>query len=321
MNVFGAENNIFFYIPVDINTKWKQNASIVAGGTATYGKELNELNYPESICINNRKKSMYIADTANQRITEWKFGASYADVVAYDVERESDVGIYYRPIDIIIDENDDSLIICDLGKERVKRWSPRNSTNIQTIITNIACTGLAVDRNGDVYVSDKWKQKVIRWRQTDMSETIVAGGNQRGGNLNQLHSPSRIAVDQDLSVYVADANNHRVMKWMKGAKDGLVVAGGHGEGNSLTQLSFPLGILIDHLGNIFIADTGNDRIMYWSPNAREGVIIVGGNKRGYEANQLSLPSDLIFDQEGHLYVVDTYNHRVQRFSIDPNMIY
>ncbi|CAF4860378.1 unnamed protein product, partial [Rotaria socialis] len=91
----------------------------------------------------------------------------------------------------------------------------------------------------------------------DENDTLVAGGNGQGDELNQLNSPHYLFVDRDHSVYVSDHNNHRVMKWNKGAKEGIVVAGGEGEGNALTQLYSPNGIFVDTLGTLYVADSQN----------------------------------------------------------------
>ncbi|CAF4773431.1 unnamed protein product, partial [Rotaria sp. Silwood2] len=92
-----------------------------------------------------------------------------------------------------------------------------------------------MDNDGDLYVSDIEKHEVRRWKKGQRDGTIIAGGNGKGCQLNQLDSPTHIFVDQDYAIYISDENNHRVMKWMKGAKEGIVVAGGQGEGDDLTQ--------------------------------------------------------------------------------------
>ncbi|CAM6005295.1 unnamed protein product [Sphagnum balticum] len=203
----------------------------------------------------------------------------------------------HSPVDVIVDKKNDSLIICEWGNRRVVQWPRRNGTNGQTIISDIDCRGLAMDNNGDLYVSDDVKNEVRRWKIGDINGTIVAGGNGNGNNLNQLNVPIYLFVDQDHSVYVSDNGNHRVMKWMKGAKEGIVVAGGQGEGNSLTQLSYPEGVIVDHLGRVYVADRCNDRIMRWSEGSEEGQIIVGGNGKGKQPNQFSLPIGLSFDRQ------------------------
>jgi len=78
---------------------------------------------------------------------------------------------------------------------------------------------------------------VKRWKVGDISEILVAGGNENGNRLNQLNWPTFIFVNEDQSVYISERNHHRAMKWFEGAKEGIAVAGGQGEGNGLSQLA------------------------------------------------------------------------------------
>ncbi|CAF3798707.1 unnamed protein product, partial [Adineta steineri] len=59
---------------INNNTKWKQNAVTVAGGHGQ-GNQLNQLNLPFGIYVDNDDDSIYIADTENHRIVKWEFGA------------------------------------------------------------------------------------------------------------------------------------------------------------------------------------------------------------------------------------------------------
>ncbi|CAF4226096.1 unnamed protein product, partial [Rotaria sordida] len=196
----------------------------------------------------------------------------------------------YRPTDVLIDKETDSLIICDPGNRRVVRWSRRSGTTQgEILIDNINCSGLTMDDQRYLYISDIDKHEVSRYQIEDKNGTIVAGGNGYGAGLNQLNWPDYIFVDQQQTVYVSDNNNHRVMKWNKGEKEGIVVAGGQGKGNALTQLSYPRGLFIDTLGTIYVAEDGNDRVMRWPKGAKQGTVIVGGNDQGEAANQFKRP--------------------------------
>jgi sugar lactone lactonase YvrE len=301
--------------PISINTKWKQNGTTIAGGNGG-GNQSNQLNTPHGIYVDDDNQCIYIADSLNHRIVEWKSGAKMGQVVAGRNGGGNRMDQLNYPTDVIVDKKNDSLIICDSQNSRVVRWSRRNGTKGQMIISSIDCYGVTMDNNGDLYVSDRIKNEVRRWKIGETNGTIVAGGNGKGNELNQLDLPSHLFVDKDHSVYVSDYYNHRVMKWVKGAKEGIVVAGGQGEGDSLTQLSSSRGVIVDHLGNVYVADTHNNRIMCWSKGSKEGRVIVGGNGYGSQPNQLSNPKDLSFDRQGHLYVVSYGNARVQKFEID-----
>ncbi|CAF4044470.1 unnamed protein product [Adineta steineri] len=316
LEAMGGQSVLFNHI--NINTKWKQHGITIAGGNGQ-GNQLNQLFNPQDIYVDDDDQTIYIADYDNHRIVEWIHGAEYGQVVAGGNAKGAQSDQLSGPRDVIVDKNNNFIIIiCDYGNRRVVRWPRQNGTSGETIISDIDCSGLAIDKNGDLYVSDCKKNEVRRWEKGEKEGTIVAGGNGEGEHLNQLHSPSYIFVDEDRSVYVSDNRNHRVMKWMKGAKEGIVVAGGQGSGNSLAQLSDPRGVIVDHLGNVYVADCYNERIMRWCEGSCEGSIIVGRNGGGQQPNQFHYPKGLSFDLQGNLYVVDCGNHRIQKFEIDLN---
>jgi sugar lactone lactonase YvrE len=300
---------------IAIETKWKQHGLTIAGGNQE-GNQSNQLYGPHGIYVDDVHQCIYIADMNNHRIIEWKYNAKIGQVVGGGNGRGNRMNQLNRPADVIVDQKNDSLIISDRENRRVVRWSRRNGTNGQTIISNIDCYGLTMDNNEDLYVSDWKKNEVRRWKIEERNGTIVAGGNGKGNNLNQLDRPTYLFVDQEHSVYVSDTRNHRVMKWMKGAKEGIVVAGGQGDGSSLTQLSNPRGVIVDHLGHVYVADSYNHRIMCWSKGSKEGQIIVDENGRGKQPNQFKHLRGLSFDREGNLYAVDEENNRVQKFETD-----
>ncbi|CAF3796314.1 unnamed protein product [Rotaria sp. Silwood1] len=220
-----------------------QNGVTVAGGNA-YGSEMNQLSNAYGLCLDD-DQTIYIAEYSNNRIVEWKYGATTGRVVAGGNGCGNRPNQLYCPTDVIIDKERDSLIICDYVNRRVVRWPRQNGTKGEIIISGVLCWGLTMDNDRFLYIVDYDKHEVKRYRMEENQGTVVAGGNGQGNRLDQLNKPTYIFVDGDHSVYVSDFSNNRVMKWMKGAKQGIVVAGGQGEGNSLTQLSNPLGIVVD----------------------------------------------------------------------------
>ncbi|CAF1382671.1 unnamed protein product [Adineta steineri] len=148
-----------------------------------------------------------------------------------------------------------------------------------------------MDKHGFLYVSDYTKNEVRRWKMGEYNNEgiVVAGGNGKANELNQLNHPTFIFVDEEQSVYVSDRDNHRVMKWRKDAKEGTIVAGGNGFGENLNQLCSPKGIIVDYLGDIYVVDCWNHRVMRWYEGKEEGEVVVGGNGEGNKPNQLDCP--------------------------------
>ncbi|CAF1935235.1 unnamed protein product [Rotaria magnacalcarata] len=296
------------------NATWIQNGVTVAGGNRQ-GSAINQLDHPFGLFVDD-DETVVIADYWNLRITQWKDGnTTNGQVVAGGNGRGYRLNQLLYPTDVLIDKEMDNLIICYKG--RVVKWSRyRGTTQGKILIDNILCYGLAMDNQRYLYVSDEENHAVRRYQAGDKNGTLVAGGNDRGVELNQLNSPRYLFVDRQQNVYVSDCNNHRVMKWPKGSKEGIVVAGGQGQGDALTQLNSPQGLFVDNLGTLYVSDSENHRVMRWTQAAKKGTVIVGGNGAGEEANQFNYPWGLSFDRHGNLYVADKENHRVQRFSIE-----
>ncbi|CAF0981893.1 unnamed protein product [Rotaria sordida] len=146
-----------------------------------------------------------------------------------------------------------------------------------------------MNENGSIYVADNENDEVVQYDIGDNEGTIVAGGNGKSDDLNQLNCPYSVFVDQDYSVHVSDEKNHR--------------------------LYYLQEIIVDQLGTHYVADCLNGRVMRWFKGATQGDIIAGGIGDGEEANKLSLVNGLVFDSQGNLYVVDTGNACVQKFDI------
>ncbi|CAF1402643.1 unnamed protein product [Adineta steineri] len=294
------------------NLEWKQNGITVAGGNGP-GKELNQLNRPRGILI-DEKKNIFIADGDNNRIVEWKYNATEGQIIAGGNGQGNQMDQLSLPTDVVINQQDHSIIIANNGNNRVIQWT--NQTQ-QILIQNIDCRGFAIDKNGFLYVSDGVKNEVRRWKMGEYNNEgiVVAGGNGKGDKLNQLDSPNFVFVDEDQSVYVSDIFNHRVMKWRKDAKEGIIVAGGNGPGGNLNQLSSPMAVIVDDFGQIYVADCDNHRVMRWCEGKEEGEIVVGRNGQGNQSDQLNIPASLSFDDEGNLYVADAINSRIQKFEL------
>ncbi|CAF4170874.1 unnamed protein product, partial [Adineta steineri] len=190
--------------------KYQQIGITVAGGNE-YGQELNQLNCPEVIFIDN-EKSIYIADCFNHRIVKWKLNSNTGEVIAGGNGQGNQNNQLHRPRDIIFDKKNNSYIISDTGNKQVIRYFDQKQTNQQIIISNITCWGLTIDKNGFIYVSDWVNNEVRRWKQGDTKGELVAGGNDQGDHLNQLSDPRNIFLDKNESLYISDHNNHRVMK-------------------------------------------------------------------------------------------------------------
>ena len=298
-----------------INIKWMQYGIVVAGGNDN-GNELNQLSHPQGVCLDDEHECIYVADTKNHRILRWKFGADCGEIVAGGNGDGNQMNQLSCPRDVILDKKTDSLIICDYGNRRLVRWPRLNGQTGQIVLSDIDCSGLTMDSNGNIYVSDYAKSEVRRWREGETDGVVVAGGNGKGREYDKLRFPTYIYVDDDETIYISDSWHHRVMKWIKDATEGILVAGKKGVCNIEKELRTPQGILVDPAGHVYVADSGSHRIMCWPPKSKRGYAIITGNGEGQQLNQFSGLRGLAVDRQNNFYVVDCYNNRVLKFEVD-----
>ena len=267
------------------------------------------------LCIDEEGTTILVT-ASYYSVEQWRLDIadSYISKVVAGCEGTlSENNCLWYPTHVIVDQ--DTLLICDRSNNRVMRWPYENGTTGEIVLTNIMCSGLALDDQRNLYVTDELKHEVRRYGLGETNGILIAGGHGKGEDFNQLNSPGHIFVDQDYSLYESDTNNHRVMKWTQNAKEGIIVAGGNGIGNSTTQLQFPKGLFVDSFGSVYTADSQNNRIIRWSKGATEGTIIIDENVQVECAIKFSRPESLVFDRYGNMYITEPYNYRVQRFRI------
>ena len=138
------------------------------------------------------------------------------------------------PFGIYLDFNN-NLYIADNGNSRVMKYlsGASNGTAVAGI-TGVLGNGsnqlnyptyLYVDASQNLYVTDTFNNRVMRWINGAFSGSVVAGDGTLGTSLNQLYYPYGVWVDSSSNVFVVEYINNRVTKWALGASSGVVVAG------------------------------------------------------------------------------------------------
>ena len=184
-------------LTLPMNAQWSQNGVTIAGGHG-YGNAINQLNRPFGLDIDDDNQSIVIADYWNDRIVEWKMGASHGKVIAGSRGEGNRLDQLNWPTDVLIDKETNSLLIADRDNRRVLRWSRREKTTQgEVIVDNISCRGLAIDDQRYLYVSDIENCEVRRYTIGEKNGIVVAGGNGQGNELNQLNFPAYLFVDEE----------------------------------------------------------------------------------------------------------------------------
>ena len=201
--------------------------------------------------------------------------------------------------------------------------------------------GVAVDGSGNLYIADRYSNRIRKITASTGVISTVAGNGTAGysGDGGQataasINGPKGVAVDSSENLYIVDTNNHRIRKVT--ASTGVIstVAGNGnylylGDGGQATAagLHNPVGVAVDGSGNLYIADTSNNRIRKVAVST--GVIsTVAGNGGGYysgdggqaTAATLRLPSGVFVDGSGDIYLADTDNSRIRKVTASTGVI-
>lgn len=174
-----------------------------------------------------------------------------------------------------------------------------------------------VDNNGNIYILDTENSRITKWVPGATVGSIVAGGNGRGVNLNQLYEPNDIFIGKNTSIiWIADSWNSRIVKWSSPTSAIVVCGGTFGSGDA--DLNSPLGIFVDENdeNTIYIADTNNHRIQKWILGDTTGITVAGqSGVAGNDINHLSQPRKIIVDTNKNMFILDTFTNRIIRWRI------
>ena len=172
-------------------------------------------------------------------------------------------------------------------------------------------TSVALDKAGNVYVSDEWLNRIAMFSSD--GEWLGAWGTQ-GDADGEVDQPAGIAFDSEDNLYVVDTGNNRIQKFTKGGQF-LAKWGQQGSGDG--EFDMPWGIGLDADNNVYIADWRNDRIQKFAP---DGSFLMAFGESGSGDGQFNRPADVAVDKEGLIYVADWRNDRVQVFDAEGRFI-
>jgi hypothetical protein len=206
-------------------------------------------------------------------------------------------------------------------------------------------TGVAVDRDGNIYLADGAANVARKVSNTGVIMTIAGtfiGFNQinntpyagDGGSATAAHLnvPFSIAVDTNGNVVVADAGNNAVrevsftsgnISTLAGKGPGLSGYAGDGGHAAQSLLWNPQSVAHDESGNVYVADAQNNAIRLITRSTGNIATIAGkgpdnpgynGDNSPASAASLNSPRGIAVDSEGNIYISDSGNNVIRKIS-------
>ena len=245
-----------------------------------------------------------------------------------------------------------NVYIADYFNNAIRRVDPSG------IITTIAGTGVAgyngdnipatsaqlngpigvtLDGHGNIYIADKFNERVRMIDASGVITTIAGtglhGGWQGNGYGNEgpatsanLDFPASVALDCAGNIYIADLGSQTVRRIDPSGNIHLFAGtyGGGFNGDAIpantAQLNAPTCVAADCAGNVYIADSWNNRVRM--VNAAGIITTVAGNGAPAYAGDgtpggsasLWIPNGITLDACGDLYICDWQNNVVRVLS-------
>ena len=246
--------------------------------------------------------NIYVADEWNHKIKKVTSGGTVTTLAGSSLGMTNATGTsaqFNYPSGVAVDASG-NVYVADKSNHRIRKitsagvvttfagsGSSGNANGTGTAATFSNPTGLAIDANDNIYVTD-YSNHSIRKITSSSVVTTLAGpvgstgtwGTTNGtGTSARFNYPYHVVIDSDENLYVSDFNNHKIRKiTSSGVVTTYAGSGSAGSANGIgTAATFdnPRGLAIDASDNIYVADYDNHIIRKITPPLQLGSDIDG----------------------------------------------
>jgi len=235
-------------------------------------------------------------------------------------------GQFVEPKDVTLD-SEGNIYVADTLNHRIQKFDKDGKFLMKfggqcKVETGAPCDGLfnepwgvAVDREGNIYVADTWNHRVQKFDKDGKFVAKWGSFVDIRGNTAQtsvFYGPRDLVIDSDGNLLVADTGNKRVQKF---DKDGKFLGQVGVFGTELGQFNEPVGLALGPNGDLFVADTWNRRIQRLTPAAGHTfTAVTQWPFQGWESESVLNKPYLAVDKDGNVYASDPEMHRLVKFS-------
>jgi len=291
----------------------------------TGGITARALNAVVDMAVDPKSGRFWVADSSNNRVLSWPSAAAISND---------------QPADIVLGQPDLNSKIPNFGGV----GATPTASNLKSP------SGVVVDANGNLYVSDTFNNRVLFYTApivTGQAASKVFGqpnfvsatSNNGGISASSLSTPYGLALDSAGNLYVCDFSNNRVLVYFSPLTTDTIADFVFGQGGAFNTgaankatlatggascLAGSVSVALDAQDNVYISDYLNRRVLeYNKPLSTNDVAdkVIGQtdfttntfNQGGLSASSLGGPYGVAVTHAGDLYVADYNNYRVLEY--------
>ncbi len=253
-NIYIADANNFLVRKLSMGGVVSTIAGDNVSGFTDGKPEKARFGYPTGIAYDGSEKKLYIADRRNHSVRMIELGSGRVSTIAGNgVPGKADgwgiLSHLKEPISLAASP-DGSIYVADSGNHAIRKISKDGSVTtfaggkgagyrdgVGADALFFWPTGIAVDKEGNIFVCDSKNNKIRRITPSGVVSTVA--GNIISGSIDGLgmkasfNFPTGIAVDDSGRIYVADSGNNLIRKIIYRGKMEASIEARRGDGPML----------------------------------------------------------------------------------------
>jgi tripartite motif-containing protein 71 len=303
---------------------WTTTPAITLGDGKTGGHALGELNFPYNVGFSPDGKTVYVADTGNERIARWNISVSPPAPLAPFGSRcplpcKSAYPSVTPPLEfqqlrrVTVDPSG-NIWAADFWGSGIHEFTPTGTAGVEidgytsSVPGFEQAYGVAVAPNGTAYGVDRLDQRIEEFSATG---AYLADTGQRGAAPGGESWPEDAAVSPvDSTVWMADTRNDRLEHYPANLSGTPSIVGGT-KGSALGDFNYIEGVTVAATGVVYAADTDNNRIQSYNPTTKA---FAAFGSAGSGNGQLNNP-EAVAVSSTDMYIADTMNNRIEELTL------